>query len=150
VPKALSQQSPNFFERSPNLNLLNASRPMPQATYDIISVWMIFSSKLLSSFSLSAIYSFLKYLRYRQTKTSSGNGENIQPRFRSPRRDPFLTLCDPYFRNHCSKQTSNRERFVACFASKLQRQNWALSFQSHWKSVLSCALAFWSFKHTFT
>jgi len=29
---------------------------------------MVFSSKLLNSFSLSAIYSFLKYLRYRQTK----------------------------------------------------------------------------------
>jgi len=67
---------------------------------------MIFSSKLLGSFSLSAIYSFIKYLHYRQTKTNSGNGENIQPGFRSPRRDPFLTLCDPrfgrnpYFWNH--------------------------------------------------
>jgi len=55
---------------------------------------MIFSSKLLSSFSLSAIHSFLKYLRYRQTKTSSGNGENIQHRFRLPRCDPFCDLCD--------------------------------------------------------
>jgi len=55
---------------------------------------MIFSSKLLSSFSLSAIYSFFKHLRNRQTKTSSGNSENIQPRFRSPRRHR-------YFRNHC-------------------------------------------------
>ena len=39
---------------------------------------MIFNSKLLSSFSLSAIYSFVQNLRYRQTKTSSGNVENIQ------------------------------------------------------------------------
>jgi len=50
-------------------------------------------SKLLSSFSVSAIYSFLKYLSY--TQTSSGNFENTQSRFGSPRRDPFLTLRDP-------------------------------------------------------
>jgi len=42
-----------------------------------IMVWMSFGSKLLNSFSMSAIYSFLKYLRYRQTKTSTGNFENI-------------------------------------------------------------------------
>jgi len=40
---------------------------------------MIFSSKLLNNFSLSAIYSFLKYLRYRQTETSSGDGEIYNP-----------------------------------------------------------------------
>ena len=39
---------------------------------------MTFSSKLLSSFSLSAIYSFFRYVHYRQTNTSSGNVENIQ------------------------------------------------------------------------
>jgi len=27
-------------------------------------VWMIFGSRLLSLFSVSAVYSFLKYLRY--------------------------------------------------------------------------------------
>jgi len=70
---------------------------------------MIFSSKFLSSFSLSEFYSFFQYLHYRQTKTSSGNGENIQPRFRSPRRDPFfdpLPPClgrDPYFGNLWAK-----------------------------------------------
>jgi len=34
---------------------------------------MFFGSKLSSWFSMSAIYSFLKYLRYRQTQKSSGN-----------------------------------------------------------------------------
>ena len=63
----------------------------------IIIVWMIFSSKLLSSISLSAIYSFLKYLRHRQTKTSSGNGKNIQARYRSPRCNPFFDLLRPMF-----------------------------------------------------
>jgi len=37
----------------------------------VMIVWMIFASKLLRSFSVSAIYPFLLYLRYRQT--SSGN-----------------------------------------------------------------------------
>jgi len=53
---------------------------------------MVFSSKFLSSFLMSTIYSLLKYLRYRQKKTSSGNGENIQPRFRLPRSNPFFDL----------------------------------------------------------
>jgi len=30
----LSQRFPNFFERDPNPNLLNASRPMSQTTYE--------------------------------------------------------------------------------------------------------------------
>jgi len=47
-----------------------------------------FSSKLLISFLMSAIYSFLKHLS--NTQTSSGNAENKQPRFGSPRRDPFF------------------------------------------------------------
>jgi len=38
---------------------------------------MIFGSKLLSSCSVLAIYSFLKYICYRQTQKSSGNVENI-------------------------------------------------------------------------
>jgi len=49
---------PNFFEHVPNLRLVNTSR--------------------LSSFLVSAIYSFLKYLYYRQTQTSSGDVENTQ------------------------------------------------------------------------
>jgi len=55
---------------------------------------MIFSSKLVGSFSLSTIYSFIKHLHYRQIKTSSGNRENIQPGFRSPGTThfwPFVT-----------------------------------------------------------
>jgi len=58
---------------------------------------MIFRSNLQSSFSLLAIYCFLKFLHYRQTKTSSGNGENIQPKFRSPRRDPCFDPLWPMF-----------------------------------------------------
>jgi len=38
----------------------------------IVIVWMIFGSKLLCSFSMSAIYSSLKYLCFRQTQRSSG------------------------------------------------------------------------------
>ena len=55
-------------------------------------VRMIRSSKLLSSFSVSTICSFPKYLRYRQTQTSSGNLENIQLRFGSTRRYPFVKI----------------------------------------------------------
>jgi len=43
-----------------------------QASHNVLKImiaWMIFGSKLLSSFLMSAIYSFLKYLRYRQTPT---------------------------------------------------------------------------------
>jgi len=58
---------------------------------------MIFSSKFLSYFSPSAIYSFLKSIRHRQAKTSSGDSENIQPRFGSPRRDPFFDPSRPLF-----------------------------------------------------
>jgi len=72
---------------------------------------MVFSSKLLNSFSLSAIYSFLKYLRYRQTKTSSGDGDIYNPGLDRLGATNFLTLCDPclgrdpYFGNHCPKGT---------------------------------------------
>jgi len=61
---------------------------------------------------MSAIYSFLKFVRNRQTRTSSGNVENTQLRFRSPGRDPFLTLrhpflgFDPYFVNHWARSTN--------------------------------------------
>ena len=52
-----------------------------QASHNVLKImiaWMIFGSKLLSSFLMSAIYSFLKYLRYRQTPTweSAVGGEN--------------------------------------------------------------------------
>jgi len=39
---------------------------------------------------MSAISTFVKYVRYRQTQTSSGNVENTQL---LPRRDPYV---DPY------------------------------------------------------
>jgi len=53
---------------------------------------MIFGSKLLSSFLMSAVYSFLKYLRYKQTQTSSGNVENLQLRLDRLFATHFLTL----------------------------------------------------------
>jgi len=40
-----------------------------------------FSPVAIRTFSLSAIFSFLESLRYRQTQTSSGNVANIQPRY---------------------------------------------------------------------
>jgi len=58
-------------------------------------VWMIFGRKLLRSFSMSAIFSFLKYLRDKQT--SSSNLATIQLRFGSPRRDPFSYPSRPLF-----------------------------------------------------
>jgi len=76
---------------------------------------MVFGSKLLSSFSLSTIYSFLNCLRYIQTEKSSVNVENAvntQTGFGSPLRDSFLTLLhpslgvDPYFGNHWARSTN--------------------------------------------
>jgi len=54
---------------------------------------MIFSSKLLNNFSLSAIHLFLKYLRYRQTETSSGDSEIYNPGLDRLGATNFLTLC---------------------------------------------------------
>jgi len=79
-------------------------------------VSIIFGNKLLSSFLMSAICSFLKYLCYRQTKTSSGNVDIAQLRFGSPRRYPFLTLrrphwglnLVPYFGYHWARSTNHR------------------------------------------
>jgi len=61
----------------------------------ILIVWMIFGRKLLTSFVMSAVYFFLKYLRYRQT--SSGNVKNLQLRFGSPLQDPFFNPSPPLF-----------------------------------------------------
>jgi len=96
----------------------------------MLIVWMIFGSKLLSSFLMSVIYSFLKYLRYRQTQISSGKVANLQLRFGSPLRDPFLALLHPLWvlihtlettgldqlTNHCVKL----RRHVGLFLNLLQ------------------------------
>ena len=88
----------NFFEHEPNPSLVNTSRPMPQTTFeknnDCTSM-DDFGSKLPSSCLMSAIYSFLQRLSYRQTQASSGNVENTQPRFGSPLRYALLTLLHP-------------------------------------------------------
>jgi len=47
----------------------------------MLIVWMIFGSRLLSLFSVSAVYSFLKYLRY-TTNRQANKFEEVQLRFR--------------------------------------------------------------------
>ena len=66
-----------------------------------------FGSKLLSSFVMSAFYSFLKCL----SNTQTSSGENKRPWFGSPKRDPFFDprdACsgfDLYFENHWVRST---------------------------------------------
>jgi len=94
--------------------LVNVLRPKPQIAYvnmsKMLIVWMILCSRLLSLFSVSAVCSFLKYLRY-TTNRQANKFEELQLRFRlwSPRRDIFCdpprnrNLClglDPYYGNH--------------------------------------------------
>jgi len=90
---------------------------LKQHMIKIIIVWMILSSKLLGLFSLSAIYSFIKYLHYRywdrqrqavvMVKIYNQGIDRL-----GGRRDLFLTLCDPclgchpYFGNHCIRKTA--------------------------------------------
>jgi len=72
----------------------------------MLIVWIIFGSRSLSLFSVSAVYSFLKYLRYTINRWAN-KFEELQLRFRfwSARRDLFYdplrnrNLClgrDPY------------------------------------------------------
>ena len=66
----LDQRFPNFFEHDQNLSLVNTLQTTIQASSNrikILIVWVIFSNTLLSSYLMSTIYSFLKYLRYKQT-----------------------------------------------------------------------------------
>ena len=87
----------------------------------MLIVWMIFGSRLLNLFSVSAVYSFLKYLRYITDKF-----EELQLRFRlwSPRRDLFSdplrnrNLClgrDPYYGNHWLQRLNLSKRFKPVF-----------------------------------
>jgi len=83
---------------------------------------MIFGSWLLSLFSVSAVYSFLKYLRY-TTNRQANKFEELQVlrfKFWSPRRDLFSdplrnrNLClghDPYYGNHWLQRLNLSERF---------------------------------------
>jgi len=92
-----TRQTFYFLEHDPNLSWVNISRPKRMFNVKKIMIvsfaWMILGIKLLSPFSMSAITSFLKYLRCRQT--SGGKVENIQRRFGSPSATQFLTLRDP-------------------------------------------------------
>jgi len=63
---------PNFFERDPNLSFWVCWTPgdpnLKQHMKKILEVWFILAAIFwLSSFFMSAIYSFFKYLCYRQT-----------------------------------------------------------------------------------
>jgi len=66
---------------------VNILQPKPQTAYvnmtKMLILWMIFGSRLLSWFSMSAIYSFLKYLRYTTNRHRQADKfEKIQLRFR--------------------------------------------------------------------
>ena len=78
----------------------------------ILIVWIIFLQQVAKSvFNVSNLF-LLKYLPYKQTLASSGDVENLQLRFGSPLRDPFLTLLhpslgfDPYFGNQWARSTN--------------------------------------------
>jgi len=105
--------------------LVNILRPKSQRVYvnmtKMLIVWMIFGSRLLSLFLVSAVYSFLKYLRY-TTNRQANKFEELQLRFRfwSPRRDLFSdplrnrNLClgrDPCYGNHLVQRLNLSERF---------------------------------------
>jgi len=78
LKKSSTAYLPNSLERDTNLSLVNTWQPKPQRTYEKNTGSVDdFGSKLLSSLLMLAIYSFLKYLCYRQTQTSSGKVENL-------------------------------------------------------------------------
>jgi len=61
---------PKLFLARPKSKLVNTSWPKPQITYDKNTDCVDdFGSKLLNSFLMSAIFSFLKDLRCRQTSS---------------------------------------------------------------------------------
>jgi len=86
----LDQRFSNVFERVPNLSLVNKSRPKPQTTYekmDCLDEFWQQVAKLL----ISAIYSFLKCPRCRQTISGNvQNAVNTKRGFGLPLRDPFF------------------------------------------------------------
>jgi len=117
IAYCFNQRFQNFFERD--------WRPKSQTAYvnmtKMLIVWIIFGSGLLSLFSVSAVYSFLKYLRY-TTNRQANKFEELQPRFRfgAPRRDLFSdplrnrNLCvdrDPYYGNHWLQRLNLSKRF---------------------------------------
>ena len=68
----ISHRFQNCFERDWNLSLVNISRPKPQTEYvnmtKMLIVLMIFGSRLLSSFQMSALYFCLKHLYYARNR----------------------------------------------------------------------------------
>jgi len=76
----VSQWFPNFFLRATQIWVWWTPRDqsLKQCMKKMIAC-MIFGSNLLRSFSMLAIYYFLKFLRSRQTQTSSGTLELFNP-----------------------------------------------------------------------
>jgi len=116
----INKRFQNFFNRDWNLSLVNILRPKSQTAYvnrtKTLIVWMIFGSRLLSSFSTTAFYCFPKYLRYTTNRHRQAyKFEKIQIKFRfwSALRDLFFypvrnrNPCldrDPYYANHWLKR----------------------------------------------
>jgi len=82
---------------------------------------------------MSAIYSFLKCLRYRQTQASSGNVENAQRQFGLPQRDPFLWpfTTITWLSTHALWTTVKDERTNRCV--RLQRQLFLYFLAEPWR-----------------
>ena len=114
IAYCFNQRFQNFFPAWLKSELVNILRAKSQTAYlnmtKMLIIWMIFGSRSLSLFSVSAVYSFLKYLRY-TTNRQAKKFEELQLRFKfwSPRRDLFSdplrnrNLClgrDPYCGNH--------------------------------------------------
>ena len=111
IAYCFNQRVPKFFRAWLKSELVNILRPKSQTAYvdmtKMLIVWMIFGSRLLNLFSVSAVYSFLKYLRC-TTIRQANKFEELRLRFRfwSPRRDLFsdplrnrnlCLVCDPYY-----------------------------------------------------
>ena len=95
----LDQQLPNFFERGPNLSLVNTSRPMPQTTYEKASVvWMFFCSKLLISFLGSPIQESTVFSSVYATHRRRQAVVTLEMQLiHNPGLDPGLCVTDPFF-----------------------------------------------------
>ena len=107
-----SRKAPNLKKPRTPKTKIRLCPSLKQRMKKIIIVWVVFGSKLLSSFLMSAIYSFVKYLLCRQTKARSSYVENTHSGLDRLGATHFLTLrhhclCfDPYFGNHCARSTS--------------------------------------------
>jgi len=79
----------DFFLNTSNAYARMARPVVPKIFWARPKSIILVNTSRLSSYLISPIYSFLTYLHYRQAEISSGNVENTQLQFGSPRRDPF-------------------------------------------------------------